>query len=238
MAASISLQTFLNSLNRNIEPPIQAHLKNVYSCMSLSLLAAAFGGYVHMFTEMMQGGILSALASIGFAIALYATPDNGKNRSTRLWYLLGLAFCAGLGLGPLMEVSMLVSPSIIPTAFLSTCFIFGCFSLCAMVSDQRRWLYLGGTLMSLLSLLLLMSLVNLFIGSRILYQVHLYLAFFVVCGFIIYDTALIIEKKRRGDDDYIMHSVLLFLDFIEIFRYLVIILTQKEQSKQKRSKNN
>jgi FtsH-binding integral membrane protein len=77
----------------------------------------------------------------------------------------------GLGLGPLMDYVIMVDPSIIPTAFLSTCVIFGCFSLSAMLSDHRKWLYLGGTLMSFLSLLMFMSIINLFIGSKLLFQV-------------------------------------------------------------------
>ncbi len=79
----------------------------------------------------------------------------------------------GLGLGPLMDYVILVDPTIIPTAFLSTCVIFGCFSLSAMLSDHRKWLYLGGTLMSFMSLLILMSIINLFIGSKLLFQVFL-----------------------------------------------------------------
>jgi FtsH-binding integral membrane protein len=47
------------------------------------------------------------------------------------------------------------------------------------------------------------------------------------CGFIMWDTQMIIEKKRRGDSDYIAHSVDLFIDFIHIFRKVVILLTQK-----------
>lgn len=35
------------------------------------------------------------LAGLGFAIALYSTPDNGKNQSTRLAYLIGFAFASG-----------------------------------------------------------------------------------------------------------------------------------------------
>jgi hypothetical protein len=38
---------------------------------------------------------------------------------------------------------------------------------------------------------------------------------------------MIIEKKRRGDGDYIGHSVELFIDFIQVFRKIVIILTSK-----------
>jgi len=232
--ASIGIDSFFNSLNRKIEPSVQSHLKDVYSSMAMALLSASIGGYIHLFTNILQGGIISALFAIGFVIALYSTPDTGKNRTTRLSYLIGFAFASGLGLGPLMEYAIMVNPTIIPTAFLSTCVIFGCFSLSAMLCDHRKWLYLGGTLMSLMSLLLLMSIVNLFIGSQLLFQIHLYLAFFVVCGFIMYDTQLIMEKRRRGDTDYIAHSVLLFLDFLDIFRYLLIILTQKEERKQKK----
>ena len=36
------------------EKPVQRHLKNVYSCLSICMLAAAAGGYVHLFTNLMQ----------------------------------------------------------------------------------------------------------------------------------------------------------------------------------------
>lgn len=232
--ATRNLESFFTTLNRKIEPEVQRHLKDVYSSMAIALLSASLGAYVHLFTNLFQGGLMSALVAIGFAIALYSTPDTGKNRNTRFCYLLGFAFATGLGLGPLMEFTIMVNPSIIATSFLSTCVIFGCFSLSAMFSNHRKMLYFGGTLMSMLSLLLLLSIANLFIGSKFLFQVHIYAAFFLICGFIMYDTALIIEKRRRGDTDYIAHSAMLFLDFVDIFRYLLIILTQKEQNNRKK----
>jgi len=235
--ASIDISSFMNAFNRKVEPHVQVHLKHVYSCLAICMLSASAGGYVHLFTNLFQGGFLSMLVAAGFALALFATPDNGKNHKTRIGYLTGFSFASGLGLGPFLEYAMIVEPSLIPTAFLSTCLIFGCFSLGAMFSDQRKWMFLGGTLMSLLSMLFFMSIVNLFIGSRLLYQVHLYLGFFLVCGFVIYDTNVIILKRQRGDTDYIWHSVLLFVDFIDMFRYLLIILTQKEQSKQKKRRD-
>lgn len=233
---SFNINTFINSFNRKIEPEVRTHLKDVYSSMAIALLSASIGAYVHLFTDIFQYGLLSALMAIGFAIALFSSEDNGKNQNTRLFYLCGFAFASGIGLGPLMEMAIFVNPSIIATAFLSTCVLFACFSLSAIFSEHRKWLYLGGTLTSFLSLLLFMSIINLFIGSKLLFQVHIYLGFFLVCAFIIYDTSLIIEKRRRGDTDYITHSVLLFLDFINMFRYLLIILTQKEQSNKKKNK--
>lgn len=136
----------------------------------------------------------------------------------------------------MLDLVTLVNPSIIPTAFLATCFIFGCFSLSAVFSDRRKWMYLGGLLMSALSLILFLSIINLFVGSRLLFQTHLYLGFFVACGFIMYDTQLIIEKRLMGETDYIWHSVLLFIDFLDVFRHILIILTQKEAEKNRKKK--
>lgn len=229
------IELFFQGLNRKLEPPMKEHLRSVYSCVAMALASAAAGAYTHIFTDLFSGGILAALAGIGFALAVTFTPDNGKNRDLRVGYLCGFGFCTGLGLGPLLEMVILINPSIITTAMLATSLIFACFSLCTIFSDQRQMLYLGGTLFSLLSTLLMLSLVNLFVGSALLYQVHLYLGFLIICGFIMYDTAVILEKRRMGDEDYVWHAILLFIDFVDVFRHLVIILTQKEENKRRRS---
>ena len=38
---------------------------------------------------------------------------------------------------------------------------------------------------------------------------------------------MIIEKKRRGDGDFIGHSLDLFIDFMQVFRKVLILLMQK-----------
>ena len=48
-----------------------------------------------------------------------------------------------------------------------------------------------------------------------------------MCGFVIYDTTIIMEKCRMHDKDFIMHSVDLFIDLVSIFKRLIIILTEK-----------
>lgn len=111
--------------------------------------------------------------------------------------------------------------------FLGTTIIFVSFSISSLLAERGRWLYLGGTLISLLNIMVLFSFVNLFLRWSLFYQAHLYIGLFLMCGFVIYDTQLIIEKFHIGSKDFILHSLDLFVDFIGIFRYLVIILTQK-----------
>lgn len=144
-----------------------------------------------------------------------------------VYYNISVCLFSGVGMGPLLDVAIDVNPSIVVTALLGTAVIFGSFSLSAIFAERGRWLYLGGTLMTLLSSLLLLSLANLFVGSYLIFQVHLYLGLLVMCGFVLYDTQLIIEKRRNGDRDFVTHSLTLFTDFISIFKRLLIILTDK-----------
>jgi FtsH-binding integral membrane protein len=132
-----------------------------------------------------------------------------------------------MGMGPLLDVVIDVNPSIIVTALLGTAVIFSSFSLSAIFAERGSWLFLGGTLITVLNSLVLLSLANLFLGSYLIFQAHLYLGLLLMSGFILYDTQLIIEKRRNGDRDFVTHSLDLFIDFIGIFRRLVIILTER-----------
>ena len=78
---------------------------------------------------------------------------------------------------------------------------------------------------------------NSLLSPLYIFQLHLYGGLVVFCGFILYDTQLIIEKKRNGDNDFIWHSVDLFLDFVNIFRRILIILSNKEEKKRKNNKD-
>ncbi|XP_044734582.1 probable Bax inhibitor 1 [Chrysoperla carnea] len=233
-----TLNTFINSLNNRLEEPVRQHLKNVYACLTMSTLTASLGAFVHIYTDLMAAGFLTALGAIALFILLTATPDNGKNSQIRMLYLFGFTFLSGLGLGPLLEHVIMVDPAIIITAFLGTTIVFVSFSLCALLAERGRWLYLGGTLMTFLSSLMIMSIANIFFRSALLFQAHLYLGLFLMCGFVLYDTQIIIEKRRAGSKDFVSHSLDLFIDFIGIFRRLVVILTQKEQSNQQRSRKS
>ena len=63
--------------------------------------------------------------------------------------------------------------------------------------------------------------------SPALFQLHLWGGLLIFCGFVVYDTQAIIEKRRRGDKDAIRHSLDLFIDFIQLFRKILILLMQK-----------
>lgn len=235
MAASVD--NFLNSFNTKFEAPVRSHLKNVYATLTMSVLAASAGAYVHLFTELLKGGgIMFALLSAGLALGLFMTPDNGKNRGMRMSMLLGFAFLTGLGMGPLLSMAIMMNPSLVPSALLLTTAIFACFTGAALFAPDGKYLYLGGTLLSGLSTLLFLGLLNIFFKSQLLFQAHLYIGLAIFCGFIMFDTQVIIRKARNGDKDFIAHSLDLFIDFVQIFRKVLILLMQKDERDNKNKK--
>lgn len=227
----VTVQSFFNTFNSRIEEPVRNHLKNVYACLTLSTLSAAAGAYVDIYTNFLSNNILTLLGAVGLLSALHFTKDNGKNTLMRLSFLLGFSFFTGLGIGPLVEQVILIDPSIVATALLATSLIFICFSLSALLAQRGSWLFLGGTITSLLSALFIFSLASLFFRTTAFFQVSLYVGLLLMCAFVLYDTQLIMEKRRAGDKDFIAHSVDLFIDFIGIFRRILIILAQKENNK-------
>ena len=235
----MSLDGLVNTFNNKLEVDVRTHLKSVYTCLTMSILSAAAGAYVHLFTDLLRGGgLLYGLASLGLIAALHFTPDNGKNRGQRLAMLLGFAFLTGLGTGPILDMAMRINPAIIPNAFLMSAMIFAAFSGAALVAPDGHYLFLGGTLMSGLSALFWLGLLNIFFQSQLIFQVYLWAGLLLFCGFIVWDTQMIIEKKRRGDSDFISHSVELFIDFIQVFRKIVIILMQKEERDKKKTRQD
>jgi len=151
---------------------------------------------------------------------------------------VGFAALSGLGTGPLLDMAIRLNPSIIVTAFFGTCVVFGCFTLASLYAPDRKYLYLVGMLLSALSTLFWLSLANIFLGSALLFEGMLYIGLIVMCGFVLYDTQMIIEKCRRGDKDYIWHSVDLFIDFIDIFRRLLIILAMKDSNRDNKKRRD
>ena len=112
-----------------------------------------------------------ALLGAALAFGLFFTPDNGKNRGMRLSMLLGFAFFSGLGMGPLLDMAVRINPTIVPNALLMSTMIFASFTGVALFAPDGHYLFLGGTLLSGLSTLFWLGLINLFFQSQLLFQV-------------------------------------------------------------------
>lgn len=208
------------------EPEVRHHLVRVYACLTATTLCATIGAIVHLF-GWFEAGLLSGLGSIGLALYLsFATPDP-KTFYHRLGALLALGLLTGNSIGPLLDLVIAVEPQVVVTALVGTCVIFVSLSCSALLASRGSFLFLGGIAMSALSTMALFGLLNIFMQSYLIYQAHLYVGLVVMATFVLFDTQMIMEKRRAGSKDYIKHSMDLFIDLVSMFRRLLIILTQK-----------
>ena len=87
--------------------------------------------------------------------------------------LLGFGFLTGLGMGPLLDLAIMVNPSLVPSAFMLTSIVFACFTGASLMAPDGKYPYLGGSLLSGLSSLIFLSFLNIFFRSQLLFQVLL-----------------------------------------------------------------
>jgi len=216
----------------SIRKDVQHHLCLVYGLLAVTLATAALGSIVHILYNV--GGLLTLFGAIGLILALTFTPHTPANEMKRLGFLLGVGFLQGCSIGPLVNVALEVDYTLVSTAFLGTVAVFACFTGSALLADRRSLLFLGGFLSSCLSLMLFLSFINIFFWSTGIYTIHLYLGLIVFCGFVMFDTQMIIEKASLGDRDYIKHSLDLFVDFVAIFVRILVILMRNRKSNNKK----
>eukprot|EP01115_Flamella_aegyptia_P001721 TRINITY_DN1288_c0_g1_i1.p1 TRINITY_DN1288_c0_g1~~TRINITY_DN1288_c0_g1_i1.p1 ORF type:complete len:241 (-),score=27.37 TRINITY_DN1288_c0_g1_i1:11-733(-) len=216
----------------HLTPEIKEHLVNVYTTLALTILVAAIGAITYIKTYI--GGTGSFFVGFLLLIWLNFTPRHEVTK--RLGILCGFAFIEGLSIGPLVDAVIDIDPAIVTSAFLGTTCIFLCFSASAILSQRRSYFFLAGLLSSALSMLVFLSFMNLFFRSIAVFNIQLYGGLVLFCGFVIFDTQLIIEKAATGNKDYVSHSLELFLDFISIFVRLLIILSKNK--KESNSNNN
>jgi FtsH-binding integral membrane protein len=217
----------------DLTPEVQTHLVKVYATLALTLVLAGAGVQLHLLYNV--GGVLTTVLTF---VCMAALGMFSKDRlQLRVALLAVFAVCQGASIGPLVALSLQIDPTLFSAAFFSTGAIFVSFSACALMSRRRSFLYLGGMLSSTVSVMLVMSVLNMFIGSSVIPVVQLYLGLAVFSAYVLYDTQMIIEKATQGNVDYVWHALELFIDFVAIFVRVLIILMRNSGKKKKNNSN-
>jgi len=180
---------------------------------------------------------LAVLGSLITSVWLFSTEFNYQNQIKCFGLFATTAFCTGVYLNPLIDLAINIDPQILMTAFLLTTCVFVCFTLSALWTEKRTYLYLGGLLGSGTSILLVLSLMSLFGRSELLFNINLYLGLALACGYILYDTQLIVARAQNGETNYVKHALMLFIDMVDLFVRILIILIKNSQKKEKKSNN-
>jgi len=229
-----NFQRVFTSLGDKLEKDVRSHLKSVYTTLTLCLVTAVVGVVSNFLLNLHSFHLLFTIGTFGLIFALHSTAPTRENEKKRLTYLFALSFLIGMTTAPLVQYVAIDDPSIVFNAYLITLAVFASFSMAALYADSTKFLGLGGFLSSALLVLLITSF---FSRYEAVHSLILWGGLCLNSLFILYDTQLICEKRRRGDADYVKHTLELFIDFVNVFRYLLIILKERSDNDRRRRRD-
>lgn len=213
---------FDTSLPDQISIEVIDYLRRVYHTLTITGVCCGIGCAIQAYSAAgYYLTILGIIASFALIFRLKMQLPTSENTTQRLLIVYGIGVSLGLTIGPLVTVAFNIDSSIVPTALMASIAVFGSFSLSAFFATRRSYLYLGGFLFSCLSILTIISIVNIFVQSLTLYLVHLYCGLVLFCLYIMYDTQKIIERASNGHFDIAGDVLNLFLDFLNLFIKIV-----------------
>ncbi|KAG2208696.1 hypothetical protein INT47_007795 [Mucor saturninus] len=215
--------------------PVRRHLVNVYLTLAAMCAIATIGSQVSNYFGP-SSSTLGSLGAVGSVTMFRYTSINSRRR----WALLAAySISSGIALSAFLSMFLHVDPTgdLIFLALSSAVLIFLGFSGSALMAERRSMLYVGAFASSILSVLLWLSLANVFfLRSSSIFSVELYAGLLVFSGFVIYDTQMIVERASAGVLDIPGHAMELFMDLYSLFLRLANILMKKEIDRENEKK--
>lgn len=214
---------------------VQDHLVDVYRTLGTGVGSAACGAALQMMTGAYATGFLGALATM--MSLMYFLSEQPLSPKRKIAFHV-FSFLQGFTTGPLLSVVAEIDSMLPFIALAASASIFACLSVAAIFSKRREYIYFGGFLGSAVTALFWVSLLNAFIRNAWILSMQLYAGLLVFCGFVLYDSQVIIEKAEIGDKDTVQHAFDLFVDLLAIFRHVLVLLAQNSASKRKRDRDD
>ena len=214
----------------NISKKTSEHLYNVYSTMCQGLLITGITCFLGTYALNIIMKLFIPLIISTVVLSMYMVfSGNDKNKMNLFYLFSGLE---GLTLSPLVYSAHLMDSTLVPGALSLTVITFGTFTYISMQTNKRDVLYLGGILSTVLTVFCVMSLVNLFLHSPLLLKIDIYLGLVLFCFYVIYDTQMVIQEFENGKNDVVFHAMTFYLDFLNIFIRILIILMKNSKKKE------
>jgi len=199
-------------------------LRNTYWLLALSLIPTVLGAWVGVASGvgMVFRGGLGMVLFLGIAFGFMYAIEKTKNSATGVPVLLGFTFFMGLMMSSLiaMTLGFRNGPQLIMTAFGGTAGVFLVMASLATVikrdlSGMGKWLMVG------VVVLVVAGVINMFVASSAGMLAMSVAAIGIFSAFMLYDIKRIIDG---GETNYITATLALYLDLINVFQNLLMLL--------------
>ncbi|XP_066579924.1 protein lifeguard 4 [Amia ocellicauda] len=198
-------------------------LRKVYTILSIQIILTTATAALFMYSDTIKNFLhaspavvlVSAIGSLGFicALAIYR-----HSHPANLYLLLGFTLLEAVSVATAVTF---YEYTIVLQAFALTAAVF--VGLTAYTFQSRRdFSKLGAGLFACLWILIIASFMRLFFHNETMELVFAGAGALLFCGFIIYDTHLLMHKL--SPEEHILASINLYLDILNLFLHILRIL--------------
>lgn len=199
-------------------------LKNTYWLLALTMLPTIAGAWIgsafSLFAAPSGGWVLLGVVVAAFGLIFAIT--KARNSAWGVPLLLAFTFLMGLVLSGSVDRALKFKngAQLVMTAFGGTAGVFFAMASLATVikrdlSGMGKWLFAG------LIALLLVGVINVFVGSTALMLAVSAISVLLFSAYLLYDVKQVIDG---GETNYIVATLSIYLDLINIFQSLLNIL--------------
>ncbi len=216
----------------DLQSGVNSYISKVFGTMFLGLLITAIAALFTVTSQTMLGLLYGSSMVFVFAIAELVLVIVLSARITKIKYFTALimyyAYAILNGI-TLSSIFFVYDMGVVYTAFLTASISFGIMAIYGSTT-KKDLTKIGSMLVMLLVGILVASLINIFVGSEIFDLVISFIAVAVFVGLVAFDTQKLKSYYFASLNDYqlqrkigIMGALSLYLDFINIFLYLLRI---------------
>jgi modulator of FtsH protease len=201
-------------------------LRNTYWLLALAMLPTIAGAYTGMsinFAAFYKASpIMAPLLMFGAMIGSLFVVAALRNSGWGVAAVFGFTFISGMMLAPMLQLAagLRNGGQLVALAAAMTAAVFFVMATIATVS-KRDFSFLGKFLFIGLVLLVIASIANLFFQVPALSVTLSAIAVLIFSGYLLYDVSDIV---RGGETNYIMATIRLFLDILNLFVNLLNLL--------------
>ena len=199
-------------------------VRRTYSLVFASVLVTVGGAAFAMTQPRMMEAVVAhpILTAICAFVPLLLAQASRNSFPQNIGFVFLFTFAEGLYLAPFIAFAELRSPGIASQAGLLTFTAFGALTMYSFLSrrDFSAW---GGFLFVGLIVLLLTSVLNAFFGSAAGYTWIAGIGVLLFSGLLVFDTWRM--RNVFGPDDYVMAAVSIYLDLLNMFLFILSLLS-------------
>ena len=201
-------------------------VKRTYGLVFLSVLVTMAGAAFAFTQEALLASVARHpfLAFIAVIAPLFMAQRSAREFPKNIILTFIFAFVEGVYIAPFLYIAERSAPGVISQAGALTFAAFGVLTLYALLSkrDFSAW---GGFLIVGLFVLIAASILNIFVGSAGAALWISAVGVMIFAGLLVFDTWRIVRSGTYTQDDYVLATVAIYLDLLNMFMFIVSLLS-------------